>query len=284
MRILVIGATGKTGSELVRLLAKDGHAVVAVTRNRAKALALFPNNAETIDFDFESPRTFAPALKNAEKVFLIARPGDNDSDRVAIPFIDEVVKSNVRHIVNLTAMGVEQDDDFMLRRLEKYVEASGIPFTHLRPNWFMQNFNSGPMYADIRRTGALHLPAAEAGISFIDVRDIAAVAFMALTQPGHDGAAHTLTGGAALDHFQVTAALSRVAGRTITYVPLTEEMAVAGLTKAGTPADLIGRWTDFYRKIRLGLCEPVSDAVERILGRAPITFEQYTEDHAVAWR
>lgn len=91
----------------------------------------------------------------------------------------------MRLIVNLTAMGVELDESFMLRLLEKYVEKSGIPYVHLRPNWFMQNFNSGPMLADIRRSGGLHLPASHSKISFIDVRDVAAVASAALTEPRH---------------------------------------------------------------------------------------------------
>ena len=183
MKILVTGATGKTGGELVKLLAAKGHLVRAATRNPSQGKTVFPQGTEAVQFDFERPDTFAPALLEIDKVFLIARPGDNRSDQVAMPLIDEARKASVRHIVNLTAMGVEKDENFMLRRLEKHVEASGIAFTHLRPNWFMQNFNEGPMYADIHRTGALHLPAADARVSFIDIRDIAAVASAALTQP-----------------------------------------------------------------------------------------------------
>jgi uncharacterized protein YbjT (DUF2867 family) len=282
--ILVIGATGRVGVELVRLLTEKGETVRAATRNPSAASAGLARFSEAVEFDFDRPETFAPALKGVDKVFLIARPGDNHSDKVATPFIDMAMKEGVRLIVNLTAMGVELDDSFMLRLLEKYVEESGIPYVHLRPNWFMQNFNSGPMLADIRSTGGLHLPASDAKLSFIDVRDVAAVAFAALTEPRHTGNAYTLTGGEALDHYEVVGMLSRAAGKTISYVPLSEEVARAALNKAGVAGDLIDRWTNFYRKVREGLCASVTHDVELVLGRPTIAFERYTKDYAALWK
>jgi uncharacterized protein YbjT (DUF2867 family) len=219
-----------------------------------------------------------------EKLFLIVRPGDIHSDTAAIPLIDAAKKVKVQRIVDLTAMGVEQDDTFMLRILEKYIEASGISYTHLRPNWFMQNLNSGPMFADIKATGALHLPAADAKISFIDVRDIAAVGFVTLTQTHHSGRAYTLTGKEPLSHYQVVEKISRVADKKISYIPISEDIARETLVKGGISNDLIERWTDFYRKVRQGLCSPVSTDTELLLGRSPISFDQYANDYSVSWR
>lgn len=283
-KILIIGATGRVGVELVRLLIEKGEAVRAATRNLTKASASMPRFTEIIEFDFDRPDTFTPALKGIDKVFLIARPGDNHSDKVAIPFIDKAKKEGVRLIVNLTAMGVEQDDSFALRLIEKYIEASGIAFVHLRPNWFMQNFNSGSMLADILSTGGLHLPASDAKLSFIDIRDIAAVGLAALTDPRHIGSALTLTGGEALDHYEVVNILSRTAGKTIAYIPLSEEVACAALENAGVAAELIERWTKFYRLVRQGQCKSVTHHVESVLGRPTITFEQYAKDYAASWR
>ena len=283
-KTLIIGATGRVGMELARLLVEKGEAVRAATRSPSTAPVRLPRTAEVAEFDFDRPETFAPALGGVARVFLMARPGDNHADKVAMPFIDLAKKGGVRLIVNLTAMGVEQDDTFTLRLLEKYVEASGIPYVHLRPNWFMQNFNSGPMLSDIRATGGLHLPASDAKLSFIDVRDIAAVGLAALTEPRHAGKAYTLTGGEALDHYEVVGILSRAAGKTITYVPLSEEAARAALNKTGVPGDLIERWTKFYRIVRLGLCAPVTDDAESVLGRPTITFEKYARDYAATWR
>jgi len=283
-KILIIGATGRVGLELVRLLIEKGEAVRAATRNLTKASASMPRFAEVIEFDFDRPDTFTPALKGIDKVFLIARPGDNHSDKVAIPFIDKAKKEGVRLIVNLTAMGVEQDDSFALRLIEKYIEVSGIAFVHLRPNWFMQNFNSGSMLADILSTGGLHLPAADAKLSFIDIRDITAVGLAVLTDPRHIGSALTLTGGEALDHYEVVNILSQTAGTTIAYIPLSEEVACAALENAGVAAELIERWTKFYRLVRQGQCESVTHQVESVLGRPTITFEQYAKDYAASWR
>lgn len=284
IKILVVGATGRVGSELVTLLARKGEDVRVATRNPETASAKFKDAAEAVIFDYDHPQTFAPALEGVDKIFLTVRPGDNHSDEAARPLIDAAKKAKVRHIVDLTAMGVEQEETFMLRVLEKTIEASAIPYTHLRPNWFMQNLDSGPLLADIKATGALHLPAADSAISFIDLRDIAAVGLIALTEPGHEGKAYTLTGGEALSYFQVAAKLSRVAGREIAYVPISEEMARAALGRKCVPADRIERWTDFYRKVRRGFCAPVSPAVEALLGRAPIPFDRYVSENAASWR
>ena len=283
-KILVIGATGRVGSELVKLLIQSGEAVLAATRNPSVISSKFQNAVEAVEFDYEKPQTFAPALAGVEKIFLTVRPGDNHSDKAAIPFIDEAKKANVELIVDLTAMGVEQDDTFMLRILEKYIENSGISYTHLRPNWFMQNFDSGPMFADIKATGALHLPAADAKISFIDVRDIAAVGFKVLIDNHHAGKAYTLTGYEALSHFQVMEKISSVAGKEISYFPLSEDVASGALAKRGVPADIIERWKEFYRKVRQGDCAPVLADTEMILGRTPILFDQYAKDSAASWR
>ncbi len=282
--VLVIGATGKVGSELLKLLVGSKLQARAATRNPGQAGKFLPGSVETVEFDFEKPKTFTPALRGVKKVFLIARPTDNKSDQAGIPFVEEARRQGVAHIVNLTAMGIEHNDTFPLRVLEKYIEASGIAFTHLRPNWFMQNFNQGIMADEIRRTGSLHLPAADAKISFIDVRDIAAMAFAALTDPRHEGKAYTITGDDALDHHQVTAALSVVAGRRISYVPLTEEVACAALAKAGLPSDVIERWRKFYQLVRRGACAPVYPDLHNVLCRPAISFERYANDYAASWR
>jgi uncharacterized protein YbjT (DUF2867 family) len=280
--VLVTGATGRVGKELVRLLLHRGEAVKAATRNPSHHP--FSSTVKAVKFDFEEPGTFGPALEDVGKLFLIARPADNRSDEAAAPLIDEAKKRNIGLVVNLTAMGVEQDETFMLRVLEKYVEASGIPFVHLRPNWFMQNFDSGPIFADIRATRAIHLPAADGRLSFIDVRDIAAVACEALIVPRLRGNAYTLTGAEALSHFDVAEKLSAASGTAISYVPISEEMARAGLTARNVPPGHIERWSGFFSKVRKGLCGPVSPDVEKILGRPSILFDRYAADFARTWQ
>jgi uncharacterized protein YbjT (DUF2867 family) len=283
-KILITGSTGKVGSELVKLLVNNGETIRAATRNPFSAELKIQENVETVEFDYEQPETFAPALKGIKRVFLVARPGDNQSDKAAAPFIDEMRNNGIQHIVNLSAMGVETDESFMLRVLERYIEDSGISYTHLRPNWFMQNFNSGSMFKGIQSIDALHLPAGDAKISFIDVRDIAAAAAASLSEPAHAGKAYTLTGGEALDHFQVIEKINRASGRDISYVPISEETARILLEKEGIEIDQIERWTNFFRKVREGLCAPVSNDIEFITGRPPVSFDQYVNDYAHSWK
>ena len=283
-KILVTLASGRIGTDLVNKLAEAGEKVRAAVRNPSVASSKFNNDVETVPFDYEKPETFAPAVKGIDKIFLMVRPGDNHSDTAAAPLIDEARKNNVKHIVALTAMGVEDDEDFMLRKLEKYIEASGIPFTHLRPNWFMQNFDSGPMYADIQKTGALHLPAADAKVSFIDVRDIAEAGAEVLKDEKHTGEAYTLTGGESIDHFRAMEIISEVSKKKLTYVPLSDETARAALAGAGVADELIERWSNFYKRVREGYCAPVFDDIQPLLKRSPITFRQYAADNAAAWK
>jgi uncharacterized protein YbjT (DUF2867 family) len=283
-KILIIGARGRVGNELVKLMINAGLNIQVASRYPGEAQLQFKNTVKAVEFDYDNPQTFAPALRGVEKIFLSVRPGDNHSDKAAIPLIDEAVKANIEHIVTLTAMGVEKDETFMLRVLEKYVESSGIAFTHMRPNWFMQNFTSGVMFEDIKKTDALHLPAADARISFIDVVDIAFCAFVILNKSHHFGKSYTLTGGESLSHYDVTRIISQVSGKPIAYIPLNEDEAIARLAKNNVPAGLIERWTDFYSKIRSGFCSPVTNDVELLIGRRPVLFEDFASGNAGIWR
>lgn len=282
--ILVIGATGKTGSELVRLLSGKNLSVVAATRNPDLARKHLPAAVRAVLFNYDLPATFAPALDGVERIFLMARPTDPHADRAALPFLQEAKKHGVKFIVNLSAIGVERVDAFVLRILERYVEDSGIPCTHLRPNWFMQNFSSPPMVKEIQATGLLRLPAGDALISFVDIRDVAAVACEVLTNPRHSGKAYTLTGGEALSHFHVAEALSRAAGKPIAYEPISESSARTLLNTAHIPPDIIERWIQFYAMVRDGFCAEISESVGHILGRQPIPFSQFARDNAAAWQ
>ena len=171
--VLVVGASGKIGSELVRLLESNGTLLRASSRNPSSQQARKPTT-QWVELDLDKPETFDAALEGVETAFLMARPGDERPEVSAVPLLDAMLRAGVRRVVNLTAMGCELRPGFGLRQVELALENSGMHFTHLRPNFFMQIFCSGPHFAQLFRLRQLRLPAADARISFIDSRDVAA--------------------------------------------------------------------------------------------------------------
>lgn len=280
--ILVMGATGTVGGAVVAELAASGERVRGATRDPGRAGRSGIPATEWVPFDLERPETFGPALAGVDRVLLMARPGDDDPARAAAPLVEEMAARGIRRVVNLTALGVERRDDLTLRQVELLLEEDGFAYTHLRPNWFMQVFSGGPLLAGLR-SGVLAVPAGDARISYIDARDVAAVAAAALLEPGHEGAAYALTGGESLDHAEVAASLSDAAGREIRYVPLTEDAARRAVLDAGLGPDRAERLLRFYRLVREGHSAPVLPAVSEILGRPPIPFRRFTREHAGCW-
>ena len=171
-----------------------------------------------------------------------------------------------------------------LRKVELALEASGLNFTHLRPNFFMQIFASGPHHAQIMASRQIRLPAADARISFIDVHDIAAVAQECLLNECHHGKAYTLTGGEALSHADVAAHIATASESAVSYVALSEDEARREWTAAGLPAANVERLIGFYRIVRTGAASTMSPSVEQILARAPGTFADFATFHRRTWR
>jgi uncharacterized protein YbjT (DUF2867 family) len=282
-RILVLGATGTVGGHLVERLGTRGLTVRAATRRYEQARAR-NWRVEWARLDLERPETFAPALDGVRSVFMIARPGDEHADEVGLPFVRAMRAAGVRHVVNLTAMGTEVAGHVpALRRIELALEESGMAFTHLRPNFFMQIFSTPPLQLAIRGDGALRLPAGDAKLSLIDARDIAAVAEAALTSPAHHNRAYTLTGDEAIDHAAVARQIGETVGRPVRYDALDEATAAHELAAAGFPTARIERLARFYRLVRSGACAPVSPDVRSVLGRPALTFAQFARDHRSAW-
>jgi uncharacterized protein YbjT (DUF2867 family) len=189
-------------------------------------------------------------------------------------------RSGVEHVVNLTALGVEQRPDFGLRRLELLLEDSGLAFTHLRPGFFFQLFTAPPLHARILRDRAIRVPADTAKLAFIDVRDVAAVAAAVLRSTEQRGRAYGLTGAHLVDHAEIAAAISRHAKTPLRYQVISESEAAEQLAADGLPPAWVARVLGFYRIVRSGQASVVSPDVRKILGRDPIDLETFARDHA----
>lgn len=281
-KILVIGATGNVGRRLVQILTGQGIAVKAASRQAAGYAG--PQGAEAVDFDLDRPESYGPALAGVSRVFVIARSGDAQPQAVLNRFFDQAREQGVGHVVFLTAAGVEMNEEVGLRKAERHLMATGLDYTILRPTWFMQNFSTGFIQPMIAHMGAIYLPAGDGKTSFIDAGDIAAVAAMALTQPGHAGQAYTLTGGEALSYDEAAAIIAEVAGRPVGYVAIPNEAFRQSLLDNGWPAESAGFMAALFQPVEQGWAGAVSPAVAAILGRAPVTFRQFAEANAAAWK
>ncbi len=277
MKVLVTTPNGKVGHEVAKQLLAKKVPVRIAAHTVEKAKKEF-SGAEVVHFDYADAAGMGEALKGITHVYL-AQP----AEQAAAPtqqFIDLAKKAGVKRVVMLSAMGVENADAAPLRQVEKRLEASGMEWTIGRPNWFMQNFST--MHAAAIRGGTLAEPAANGKTAFIDVRDIAAVAVAALTGDGHAGKAYALTGPEPLTREDVVRRIGQAIGKPVKYAALTDEQFRAAM-KPYVPAAGIEILSSLYATVRAGWTERVTDDVQRVLGRAPIGFDQFARDNRAAW-
>lgn len=272
---LVIGANGTVGTELVRLLQARGQQVLQAT---SKA----PSRPGQVQLDLISGAGVAAAFAQADRAFLLAPPGHVNQHELLNPLIDAAKAAGLKKLVLMSAMGANADPNVPLRQAELHLEASGLAWNVIRPNWFMQNFNTFWL-SGIQQQGKIFLPVGPAKGSFIDARDIAAVAAELLTGGAFDGRDFDLTGPEALDHDQVAAILSRVAGRAIGFQDIPPEAMLEGLLGTGLPKPYAEFMLLILGYFKAGNAERTTDAVATITGRAPTPFAQYAQDHRAAW-
>jgi uncharacterized protein YbjT (DUF2867 family) len=278
-RILVLNATGKVSAHLIERLTTAGHAVTAGSR---RPTAGSTEQLRRVPFDYTDPTTWTAALADVDRLFWVGPPMVLDAAAHCLPFFDAALPQ-LRKVVLMTAAGVEHSDEIPMRRVELHVEASGVPFTFLRPSWFHDNFHTF-WVGGLQAAGVLALPAADAATAFIDARDIGDAAFAALTDPATDGSAFTLTGPEALTYAQAAAVLSEAAGRELRYLPVSDDAFVAGAAGAGVPEAYARFFTQLFAVVRMGGAAAVSDAVPRLTGRPARTLKAYAAEHAAAWR
>ncbi len=283
-KILVTGATGKVGREVVRKLAEAGVEVKAATRTPDMARKLFDDGVEVVELNYDWASTYDGAVTWADRVFLMPPPFSPDAYESLVPFLDWAVAAKVRHVVLLSAMMVEQKDHLHLRKVELHLESRGIEHTILRPNLYMQNFHPGFISEQIREDGRIRLPAGEERVSLVDVRDVASVAVRALTSEEHFGKAYTLTGEESLTMGEAAAAVSKAAGRRIPYEPVSDPEFKRILEARDWRPEEIEVMLGLFGSIRRWWRAPIYPDLDRILDRAPRFFSDFCEENADAWR
>jgi uncharacterized protein YbjT (DUF2867 family) len=282
--ILITGATGTVGSQVVQQLAAGHAAVRVLVRSQGKADAFLDTGMTAFVGDFEKPETLAPALDGADAMFLLSAP-DPRQVELESNAIDAAKRAGVRHVVKLSAIGAGLDATFSFGRLhgeiEQRLEASGLPYTHLRSNGFLQNLLGSA--ETVKGQGALFGPLGDARVSFVDARDVAAVAAAVLTGDGHDGKAYVITGPEAITFAEIAQKIGAASGREVKYVEVLFEAAREAMLGQGIPEWQVDGIIELSRFYVAGNAAMVTDVVREVAGKEPITVDQFARDHADAF-
>lgn len=279
--IFVTGATGTVGSELVKILKAQKHAVTAASRDPASARAAL--GVPTVAWHWDQPRHFAKALKGVKTLFLATPPGMSEEKDWGLAAVFAAGKCGVRKIVKLSASGVEHMPDSPHRIVERAIEAGAFKWVFLRPSFFMQNFSEG-MAPGIKSGSRISVPAGAGRIGFIDARDIAAVAAAAINGDGLDGQGLTLTGSEALGFLEIADQLGKAIGRPLRYDDLSAADFTALSLKSGMSRHYAEFMTTLYNQVvRNGFAAGITENVKKITGRDPVRFQHFAKDFAMAF-
>ncbi|MFF3941066.1 SDR family oxidoreductase [Streptomyces phaeofaciens] len=282
--ILVIGATGKIGGEVARLLVSAGSPVRALVRNPSRATALAGQGVELATGDLGDAASLDRAMQGVDRMFLVSAQDPRQADLQGNA-VDAALRASVGHIVKVSGIspsvspGGPAEIGRQHWRTEHRIEETGVPFTFLRPGFFMQNLleTAAPM---VSKLGLLAAPMADAPIAMVDSRDIAAVAATVLTSDNHHDRVYDVTGPRAFDHKQLATVLTGATGQRIRYVNTPPGLAAKVLRRQGKPDWHVEHLVDMAELFRVGAGATVSTTVRDVTGRPPRTIEGFAAEHA----
>ncbi len=283
--ILITGATGNVSSGIIAQLKGSAYRVWALVRNPAKAEALRRQGVELRVADLEKPWTLAPAFAGADTVWILAPPGPRAPEQCSNA-LWAAKQAGARHVVRLSAFGASHTAPTINSRLhalsDAELAASGLPFTILKPHYFMQNLLMAAR--DIAERGAMELALADGRMGIIDSRDVSDFAAHVLTSTGHESRTYTLTGPASVSMHEVAAVIGEAIDRTVRYVPTTLEAQQQWLLQMG-----IDEWTanllwDYSAAFGANWGNLVTDDFQRVTGTAPRGIAQFGKDYAGAFQ
>ncbi len=278
--ILVTGATGKTGGAVANELAAHNIPFRVLVRNADKATALKDLGAEISVGDMADKTAVSDALKGVDKAVLVMANGE-DQLTIEKQFTDCAVAAGVKHLVKLSSMesnpGTTKPIPAMHVASEEHIRASGMNWTMIRPTFFTQNFLSAAR--TIKASDEIGLALGNAVVAPTDVRDVAEVIRLVLTDDAHLNKSYDLTGPEALSLAQAAEKFSSVLGRKIRYVPVPVEDFRKVLTQVGLPEWRVNAVCDEFRLLGERASMHTTDSIQQILGRAPTSVEQFVKDH-----
>jgi uncharacterized protein YbjT (DUF2867 family) len=271
--VLVLGATGKTGSRVAATLQQQGIGVRTAGRHDTDVL-----------FDWDDPTTHAAALDRIGAVYLLSPVMRTDYAPIVSKFLDEAERAGVGHVTYLSAYGMEHAPaEVPIRAVElDLLSRSALTHSFVRPSWFMQNFSESFL---IPMNDAIAVPNGDGAEAFVDTDDIAAVAAATLADPAaHAGKSYAPTGPEALTVGQAAEIISAAAGRTITYIPIDQDAWIAAMLGAGVPEDYAAILRLLTSTVASGNGSRPNSDVQTVTGRPPISFAEFAAKAAPAWK
>ncbi|VEG56675.1 NmrA family protein [Mycolicibacterium aurum] len=288
--LLITGPSGNVGHELVELLRvrTDPHSWRIASRHPEMLRDRVGDGAQVSAFDFFDRTTWPAALRDVTALFLLfPLPGNKAAREAVIPFVHAADDAGCRHVVYVSVFGADRAPFIPHHKVEAALQASTMSSTILRCSFFMQNLHRAISThgIDIADRGELFIPAGSGRTTFIDARDAAEVAALALTDvASHRDRVHRLTGSAAMSMDEVAKAMSDQLDHPITYTRPSLARFAARLRRRGVGWDTIGFMSAIYTLTRLGQNQPITDDVATLLGRPPRTMREFLRDNAWRWR
>jgi uncharacterized protein YbjT (DUF2867 family) len=258
LSILVTGALGNVGAEVVKVLLAKGRNVRVADVDEEKLKERFGESVDAVRFDFSDPGMYERAFEGVAKMFLMRPPHISNMKRDMFPAIEAARRAGIRQVVFLSIIGIENAKYVPHFKVETYLKEQGFQTTFLRCSFFMQNLNTTHR-KEIEERNEIFVPVGKAKTSFIDVRDIGAVAAHVLTEEGHAGKNYDLTGSESLDYWQVADVLSETLGRRITYRNPSPAVFLLETLRSGRPFSYALVITGLYFSTRFGIAQPVTD-------------------------
>ena len=283
--ILVTGATGSNGTEILNLLSARGVPAHAMVRSPAKAgtIAALPG-VEIVAADFDDAESLDRALRGVERAFLLTNSTER-AEAQQLSFVAAARRNGVRHLVKLSQFAARLDSPVRFLRyhavVERAIRESGMDYTFVRPNLYMQALLG--FAPTIKAEGKFFGSIGDAKVGIVDVRDNATVAAAALTGEGHAGKTYTLTGPQALSHAEVAALLSDALGRTITFVDVPPQAMREALSQTPMPPWQADGVIEDYAHYHRGEAAEVTSGVLDATGSAPRSFAAFARDFATAF-
>jgi len=281
--ILITGATGNTGPDIVKAVLSRGERVRVLARNPEKAARLLGDEVEIARGDLADPQSIEAAMEEVDRTFLASAPAP---DQVALQsnVISAAKSAGVRHIVKLSAGSADAKSDRMFSKwhgaTEDELKRSGIAWTILRPTFFMQNMLA---LAGMIKGGAIYQPTGSGKAAFVDVRDIAEVAASALTEKGHESKTYEITGPETLSYADVARIFSKVLGREVKHVDVPLQAARDGMIQSGMPPWLADGINELSQGMAEGKFDQATDVVQKVGHKQPITLEQFVRENQAAF-